>query len=238
MIQKNISKSKIDLTSITENTDTVQKLIELQVEHNSKTLCVACFNILSKSSNKCESCGHCPKTQISSDLLYDDVPAEHPKEKPSIKIGEIIDENPNSRGSIKTVLEKLCEQVELGNKRKWVRPVFDGVPYRIATHLHNEVVQCLICQSVIDTKLEKIENHVKKEHAEHENLPYNLYFGEVLLAVGAGHMEKILLLDIFRFSKKLFVETIASKLGFRSKKAIEFIVNCGNHMLHNLRSFF
>ena len=162
MIQKNISKSKIDLTSITENTDTVQKLIELQVEHNSKTLCVACFNILSKSSNKCESCGHCPKTQISSDLLYDDVPAEHPKEKPSIKIGEIIDENPNSRGSIKTVLEKLCEQGELGNKRKWVRPVFDGAPYRIATHLHNEVVQCLICQSVIDTKLEKIENHVKK----------------------------------------------------------------------------
>ena len=105
MIQKNvISKSKNDLTSITENTDTVQKLIELQEQDNSKTLCVACLNILSKSSNKCESCGHCPKTQISRDLLYGDVPAEHPKEKPSIKIGEIIDKNPNSRASIKTVL--------------------------------------------------------------------------------------------------------------------------------------
>ena len=50
MIQKNIiSKSKNDLTPITENTDTVQKLIELQEQDNSKALCVVCLNILSKS---------------------------------------------------------------------------------------------------------------------------------------------------------------------------------------------
>ena len=72
-IQKNISKSKNDLISITESTDIVQKLIELQEQDNSKTLCVACLNILSKSSNKCGRCGHCPKTQISRDLLYGDV---------------------------------------------------------------------------------------------------------------------------------------------------------------------
>ena len=40
MIQKNIiSKSENDLTSITENTVTVQKLIELQEQDNSKILC-------------------------------------------------------------------------------------------------------------------------------------------------------------------------------------------------------
>ena len=38
MIQKNILKFKNDLTSIIENTDTVQKLIELQEQDNSKTL--------------------------------------------------------------------------------------------------------------------------------------------------------------------------------------------------------
>ena len=38
-----------------------------------------------------------------------------------------------------------------------------------------------------------------------------------------------MLLAIFRFCRKLFVETIAYKLGFWSKKAIEFIVNCGKH---------
>ena len=57
----------------------------------------------------------------------------------------------------------------------------------------------------------------------------DLYFGDILLAVGAGHMEKNLLLAIFRFCRKLLVETIAYKLGFQSKKAIEFIVNCGKH---------
>ena len=95
--------------------------------------------------------------------------------------------------------------------------------------MHNEVVQCLICQSVKDTKLEKFENYVKKEHAEHENVTYDLYFGDMLLTVGAGHMVKNLLLTIFRFCRNLFVEAIACKLGFWSKKAIEFIVNCGNH---------
>ena len=184
---------------------------------------------MSESSRKCESCGPCPKTQISIDLLNVNIPAEHLKEKPSIKIGEITDENPNSTASIKTVLEKLCEQGELGNKRKWIHLGFDGVLYRIATNLHNEVVQCLICQSVKDTKLEKFENYLKKEHAEHENVSCDLYFGDMLLDVGAGDMVKNLLLAIFRFCRKLFVETIACKLGFWSKKAIEFIVNCGNH---------
>ena len=95
--------------------------------------------------------------------------------------------------------------------------------------MHNEVVQCLICRSVKDTKLEKFENYVKKEHAEHENVTYDLYFGDMLLTVGAGHMVKNLLLAIFRFCRNLFVEAIACKLGFWSEKAIEFIVNCGNH---------
>ena len=89
------------------------------------------------------------------------------------------------------------------SKVNWVRLGFDGVPYRIATNLHNEVVQFFICQSVIDKKLEKFENHIKKEHAEHENMFYDLHFGDMLLAVGAGHMEKNLLLAIFRFCTKL-----------------------------------
>ena len=65
MVQKNILKSENNLTSITENTHTVEKLIELQEQYNSKTLCAGSLNILSKSSDKCESYGHCPKTKIS-----------------------------------------------------------------------------------------------------------------------------------------------------------------------------
>ena len=37
------------------------------------------------------------------------------------------------------MFKKLCEQGELGNKRKWLRLGFDGFPYRIATNLRNEV---------------------------------------------------------------------------------------------------
>ena len=49
--------------------------------------------------------------------------------------------------------------------------------------------------------------------------------------VGAGHMEKKLLLAVFWLCKKLLIEKLACRLGFRSKKAIEYIVNCGNHHL-------
>ena len=49
------------------------------IQDNSKTLGVACLNILSKNSNKCERCGHCPKTQISKRFTLWWCPAaEHP----------------------------------------------------------------------------------------------------------------------------------------------------------------
>ena len=53
----------------------------------------------------------------------------------------------------------------------------------------------------------------------------------MLLVVGAGHMEKDLLLAVFQVCRKLFIEKLACRLGFHSKKAIEYIVNCGNHHL-------
>ena len=50
----------------------------------------------------------------------------------------------------------------------------------------------------------------------------------MLLVVGAGHMEKNLLLAVFQLCSKLFIEKLSDVLGFCSKKAIEYIVNCSN----------
>ena len=43
----------------------------------------------------------------------------------------------------------------------------------------------------------------------------------MLLVVSAGHIKKKLLLAVFRLCRKLFIEKLAYRLGFRSKKAIE-----------------
>ena len=49
--------------------------------------------------------------------------------------------------------------------------------------------------------------------------------------VGVGHTGKNLLLAVFRLCRKLFIEKLAYRLGFHSKKTIEYIVNCSNHHL-------
>ena len=81
------------------------------------------------------ACGYTSKNYPSREILYGDIAEHHPKELPNIKIGEIIDVNPNSCQTIKLVLENLCKQGGVGSIRKWIRIGFDGVPYRIASNL-------------------------------------------------------------------------------------------------------
>ena len=127
------------------------------------------------------------------------------------------------------MLENLCKQGGVGSVRKWIR--IGGVPYRIASNLREEILVCSICKSQIDTQVSSFESDVRENHTLIENPTSNLFFGNVPLVVGAGHMEKNLLLAVFRLCRKLFIEKLAHRLGFHSKKAIEYIVNCGNHDL-------
>ena len=57
------------------------------------------------------------------------------------------------------------------------------------------------------------------------------YFGDILLVPGPGHMEKNFLLTIFKFTKDIFIFRLADRLGFRSSKAKDFIINCGDYHL-------
>ena len=70
------------------------------------------------------------------------VPSCHPQKTPHIKLGEIIGVNPNSYETIKQVLLNLLEQRKVPQKREWVCVGFDGVPYRIATDLMENMRQC------------------------------------------------------------------------------------------------
>ena len=60
---------------------------------------------------------------------------------------------------------------------------------------------------------------------------YSNYFGGVLLMPGAGHLENNFLMAIFSLCSLVFMGTIAATLGFRSKKAVDFIKNVGDHHL-------
>ena len=80
------------------------------------------------------------------------------------------------------------------------------------------------------TKVSSFESHVEENCTLIENPTSDLFFGNVLLVVGAGHT-KNLLLAVFRLFRKLFIEKLVDRLSFHSKKAIEYIVNCGNHHL-------
>ena len=129
--------------------------------NNSKKICLNCHCVIDKRE-KCLACGYTSKNYLSREILYEDIAEHHPKELPNIKIGEIIDVNPNSRQTIKLVLDNLCKQGGVSSIRKWIRIGFDGVPYRIALNLREEILVCSICKSQIDTIVSSFESHVKE----------------------------------------------------------------------------
>ena len=57
------------------------------------------------------------------------------------------------------------------------------------------------------------------------------FFGNLILAPGLGHIEENFLLTVFKFMKNIFMPKVADKLGFKSTKAKEFAINCGDHHL-------
>ena len=132
--------------------------------------------------------------------MYENVPSCH-SEETHIKLGEIIGVNPNSYEAVKQVLLNILEQAEVPQKRKWVCVGFDGVPYRIAADLIENMKQCAICNALIDLQVETEDEHHEECHSEEENIVLKKAFGRILLTCGAGHMEKNLLLATFKFCK-------------------------------------
>ena len=117
------------------------------------------------------------------------------------------------------------------DERTWVRIGFDGVPYRVAKELIDKVHFCNGCEEIIDIKEESLESHLLQFHNGDGNVSLKPYFGDILLVPGPGHMEKTFLLTIFKFTKDIFMFKLAGKLVFRSLKAKDFIINCGDHHL-------
>ena len=210
--------------------DNISTLIDLQEKKPSMKTCPNCDFVISKKKMECNKCHHNLANEKSRSALYESVPSKHPEEPPIVKIGEIIGVNPNARETVKEAMIDLSIQAKLGEKRFWVRYGFDGVPYRISNSLRNEIVQCSVCKKLFDTRKDDMRNHFESEHGSLEP-SYSKYFGDILLVPGAGHIEKNFLMAIFSLCRPIFMETIAVKLGFRSKKAVEFIINVGDHHL-------
>ena len=225
-IQSIILKSLLEESSHTG--DSIDKSLNEECDED-LFFCMQCTAANTKTSSLCISCGCQLQTSQNRELMYD-VPNGHPKEKPTIKLGEIIGVNPNSYKTIKEVLFNLLQQVK-SDERTWVRIGFDGVPYGIAKELIDKVYFCNGCEEIIDLKEDSLETHLLHFHYSDSNISVKPYFGDILLVPGPGHMEKNFLLTIFKFTKDIFMFKLADKLGFKSSKAKDFIINCGDHHL-------
>ena len=225
-IQSIILKSLLEESSHTG--DSIDKSLNKECDED-LFFCMQCTAANTKASSLCISCGCQLQTSQNRELMYD-VPNGHPKEKPTIKLGEIIGVNPNSYKTIKEVLFNLLQQVK-SDERTWVRIGFDGIPYRIAKELICKVYFCNGCEEIIDLKEDSLETHLLHFHYGDSNISVKPYFGDTLLVPGPGNIEKNFLLTIFKFTKDIFMFKLADKLGFKSSKAKDFIINCGDHHL-------
>ena len=109
-----------------------------------------------------------------------------------------------------------------------MRVGFDGVPYGIASSIIDNTVLCSICQQEVDVSKEPFSVHAETEHPGRAVESVKL-FGDILLTPGAGHTEINILRAIFSFCKIICIDHIADRLGFRSKRAKEFISRGSNH---------
>ena len=78
--------------------------------------------------------------------------------------------------------------------------------------------QCSICNTLIDLKVERENEHHEECHPEKENITLKKAFGRILLTCGAGHMEKNLLLVTF----KLLVVGLFGELKYLLNFSFEF----------------
>lgn len=74
-------------------------------------------NALNDKSSRKYKCGFPFTTFPSRKELLGSVPNQHSHDIPSIKLEEIIGVNPNSNISIREVLENLCKQIKVEEKR-------------------------------------------------------------------------------------------------------------------------
>lgn len=163
--------------------------------------------------------------------LYGDVPAGHNK-RSIVTPGEIIGVNPNSRETVKTVLIGIGKASKVGTDREWIRVGCDGVPYNIASSLLNDIYICNDCGEEIDISKTPLIVHLDEKHKRNKDkISFKLHFDYVLLVPGVGHLEINLFRALFSFCREIFLEFLAGKLGFVSKKATDFIIGCGDHHL-------
>ena len=106
-IQSIVLKSLLEESSYTG--DSIDKSLNEECDKD-LFFCMQCTAANTKTS-LCISCGCQLQTSQNRELMHD-VPNGHPKEKPTIKLGEIIGVNPNSYKTIKEVLFNLWQQVK------------------------------------------------------------------------------------------------------------------------------
>ncbi|XP_038068103.1 uncharacterized protein LOC119737671 [Patiria miniata] len=192
-------------------------------------VCPKCCKVYDKVTVECPGCGYNPVNVPDRSSMYGDVPSCHSKEKPAVKMGEIIPINPNSKATIKEVLLNLKQQAGVGTDRSWIRVGFDGVPYRIANLLIKNTIMCEVCNEHIDISVTPFDAHCEIKHPGVYDIGSKKLLDDILLTPGAGHAEINLLRAIFSLTRVIFMEHIAGCLGFCSKRAKDFVIRGSNH---------
>lgn len=209
----------------------IDTIAKVRVIDSTQRVCNKCGHVYSKVIHSCpeKNCNNNPNNVPDRSILYGSIPHGHPSTKPNISMGEIIGVNPNSRENLKKVVKGISNQVSLANERKWVRLGFDGVPYRIVQSIIENLVICESCGAEIDLKNGQFETHAKDKHGSYDSVTSRVLYENILLVPGAGHIEKNLLIIVFRLCRSIFLEYLTDCLGFKSKRAKEFAIGCSNH---------
>ena len=126
-----------------------------------KSTCRQCLRVLEKQTScTCEQPSQRPPTR---DEVYDFVESEH-HGPCSVKMGEVVEEMPNSFATCVKVLEDLKQQACIGTEREWVTIGCDGQPYDLISKLIDDKVVCSQCESTLNN--DEVSTHSELHQEE------------------------------------------------------------------------
>ena len=100
-------------------TDHISERVRANKISPGKRVCSHCLTVVNQVSNRiCPECKYTVQNHPNRDVLYGNVESKHPTSPPSVKMGEIVDLNPNSAASIKALLFNLREQAGVWKQEK------------------------------------------------------------------------------------------------------------------------
>ncbi|CAG2200699.1 unnamed protein product [Mytilus edulis] len=137
--------------------DILSRQAEMQL---SNMVFINCSFVFPGTIDVCPKCKHDHKYNLLGYDPNNKTVSKHLDTPPIVSVREPCLVNPNNENKVAHVLDHLKNSCQIPTERKWVVVWSDGIPYLYGMRLQQYVFYCSICDDLVDTRLESLNDHL------------------------------------------------------------------------------